>query len=599
MAKFVSERNIKFLLYELLNVEELTQYPLYQDHSKEIFDMVLEAGLKLGKEVFRPSFEEMDKNPPEFVDGKVTVHPDILPIMKACGDGGWIAASASYDMGGQQLPFMVSSICNFMFSAANYSASAFPFLTGASANLIEKFGAREMVETYVPKMYSGEWQGTMVMTEPQAGSSLSDLVTSAEPTDAGYYKIKGQKIFISCADYEGVENIVHVLLARVKGAPAGVKGLSLFLIPKNRVEDGEMVPNDFHVAGIYHKMGYRGAPLTQLSLGENDDCRGWLIGEENQGLRHMFILMNEARISVGMGATATASAAYYASMEYTQERTQGRKIESKDPNAPMVPIIEHADIKRMLLFQRAVVEGSLSLIMLCSKYSDLERVLEGDEKENVSLLLDLLTPVAKSYPSEMGIQSVSAGLQCLGGYGYCDEFPLELYLRDSRIHPIHEGTTGIHGMDLLGRKVVMKKGKAFQLYLEEVQKAVAEAESFEELKGMAQDLKSALENLQAVTLHLTSFAAKGEVEVFLADATLYLEYFGIISIAWQWLLQAVAAQKAINKGTSGDETDFYKGKLFTCRYFFSYELPKIQGLAQRLQTADGLTIEMNAAYFKD
>ena len=221
MAKFVSERNIKFLLYELFNAEELTQYPLYQDHSREIFDMVLQAALKLGKEVFRPSLEDMDKNPPEFVDGKVTVHPDVIPIMKACGDGGWIAASASYDLGGQQLPLMVSGLCRFVFGAANYSASAFPFLTMAGAELIAKFGTKEMIETYIPKMFSGDWQGTMVMTEPQAGSSISDLITTAEATDEGYYKIRGQKIFISCADYEGIENVVHVLLARVKGAPAG------------------------------------------------------------------------------------------------------------------------------------------------------------------------------------------------------------------------------------------------------------------------------------------------------------------------------------------------------------------------------------------
>ncbi len=599
MAKFVSERNINFMLYEMFNVEELTQYPLYQDHSKEIFDMVLQAGYKLGKELFRPSLEDMDQNPPEFVDEKVTVHPEIIPIMKACGEGGWIGASASYAVGGQQLPMTISGICRFIFSAANYSASAFPFLTSGSANFIEKFGTQEMIDTYVPKMFSGDWQGTMVMTEPQAGSSLSDLLTTAEPTDQGYYKMKGQKIFISCADYEGIENVVHILLAKVKGAPTGVKGLSLFLIPKNRIEDGEFVPNDFHVAGIYHKMGYKGAPLTQLSIGENDDCRGYLIGEENQGLKHMFVLMNEARIAVGMMATSTASAAYYASLEYTQERTQGRKIDAKDPTTPMVPIIEHADIKRLLLFQRAVVDGSFSLLTQCSIYADLEQVLEGEEKEKVSLLLDILTPVVKSYPSEMGIQSVSAGLQCLGGYGYCDEFPLELYLRDARIHPIHEGTTGIHGMDLLGRKVVMKKGKAFQLYLGEVQKVIADAEGLDELQGVARELQAALETLQAVTLDLTKLAGAGKVEEFLADATLYLELFGIITIAWQWLQQAVVAQKAVNQGATGDEADFYMGKLFTCRYFFSYELPKIAGLAKRLQTTDGLTTKMKTEYFKD
>ena len=309
--------------------------------------------------------------------------------------------------------------------------------------------------------------------------------------------------------------------------------------------------------------------------------------------------MNEARIGVGAGAAAIASAAYYAALEYTKTRLQGRKLSIKDPTLPQIPLIEHPDVKRMLLFQRSVIERALSLLMQSAKYADLAIVLTGEEKENNELLLDLLTPVAKSYPSEMGILSVSQGVQCLGGSGYCDDYPLEQYYRDVRIHPIHEGTTGIHALTLLGRNVIMKGGKAYKLYLEEVQKTIREAEKFGELEPYVRKLKQALEMLQQVTAYLMGVQKKETPEVFLADATLYLEFFGIISVAWQWLLQATAVVKALRNGPSGAEANFYNGKFFAFRFFFEYELPKIQGLAARLMHCDGLTVEMAPDLFSD
>jgi len=336
-----------------------------------------------------------------------------------------------------------------------------------------------------------------------------------------------------------------------------------------------------------------------LSMGENGDCRAYLVGEPHKGLMYMFQMMNEARIDVGLGAAAIASAAYYASLEYARERPQGRRVTSKDPTQPQIPIIQHADIRRMLLFQRAVVEGSMSLILQCAWYADLGRVLTGEEKEKYELLLDLLTPVAKSYPSEMGIPSVSAGVQILGGYGYCDEFPLEQFYRDVRIHPIHEGTTGIQGITLLGRNVTMKNGKAIKLFLGEVQATIIKAEEVPELKSYAQELKEVLDKLTKVTLHLIGIAQSKDPDVFLADSTLYLEFFGIVSVAWQWLLQALSIQKALNLKPSGIEADFYQGKFYTFRYFFRYELPKIEGLAKRLMDADGLTVEMKDSCFSD
>jgi len=598
--KFVSKRNLDFILYEVFDTESLNAYPWYSDHSRDTFDMVIETAIKIGTDIMYPALREMDERPPEYRDGEVFVHPVVKEFMLEAGTGGWLTASMSYEHGGQQLPEMINYICRFIFSAANYSLSVYPLLTAGAAHLIYSFGSDDLKKTYLDRMFSGEWQGTMALTETEAGSSLSDITTTAIPEDAGYYKIRGQKVFISSGKHNMAGNTVHLMLARIKGAPAGVKGISLFVVPEKRLTgSGSLEDNDVTCAGIYHKLGYRGSPITQLVMGDNNDCRGYLLGDPGRGLSYMFQMMNEARIEVGLGAAAIATAAYYAALEYTTERPQGRNILEKDPEKPQIPIIGHPDVKRMLLFQKAVTEGSLCLAMQLAKYQDMEKVTEGEEKERYGLLLDLLTPVVKTYPAEMGILSVSQGIQCLGGYGYCEDFPLELHYRDSRIHPIHEGTTGIQGMDLLGRKVVMKNGRAFQLFLEETGKAVAEASEMEKLSRMAEDLSAALEDLKAVTGHLTGFALKGQVDLFLADATLYLELFGITAIAWQWLLQAIAAQKALEQGPDRKNINFYTGKISAARYFFSYELPKTTGLLQRLRNTDSLTVDMKTEHFID
>jgi len=496
---------------------------------------------------------------------------------------------------------MIDNACNFVFAAANYSASVYPGLSKGAAGLILSFGSQALIDAYVPRLLSGEWQGTMALTEPQAGSSLTDITTTAEPTGDGHYLLRGRKMFISAADHDGVDNVVHLMLAKIPGGPPGVKGISLFVVPQNRVEsDGRLTPNDVSTTEIYHKMGYRGSPIVALSLGEAGDCRGYLVGEAHQGLRYMFQMMNEARLGVGMGATAIASAAYYAALEYTQERPQGRRLGEKDPAQPQVPIIEHADVKRMLLFQRAVVEGSLSLLTQCSRYADLARVLPpGEEKEKSELLLDILTPVAKSYPSEMGILAVSASLQCFGGYGYCEDFPVEQYYRDMRIHPIHEGTTGIHGLDLLGRKVTLHGGREFALYQAELAATIAAARDMADLSAYADQLDAALVELKRVTEHLLGLARTAGPERFLADATVYLEMFGLVTIAWQWLVQGLAARRALDGGCSAADANFYRGKLAALRYFFGYELPKTLGLGAVLTQADGLTVGLDNDLFVD
>lgn len=598
--KFFSERNLKFLLYEVFDIEGLAKIPYFEDHSRESFDMALETAARIGRDMLFPHFVEMDKEPPRLENGEVKVHPMIKDFLKECGDGGWLSSIFSYDVGGQQLPMTLAFACNFIFSSANFSAAVYAGLVTGAAHLILSFGTDELKEKYIPPMLEGRWGGTMALTEPQAGSSLGDVTCTAYPTEEGYYKLRGQKIFISGSDHDCVDNVVNMVLARTDGAPPGLKGLSLFLVPKLRIEgDGSLVRNDINVAGMYHKMGYKGCPILQLSMGDDDDCRGYLVGEENRGLFHMFQMMNEARLMVGVQAVSIASAAYYAALEYAKERPQGREIMEKDPLKSQIPIIEHADVKRMLLFQRAVIDGSLSLIFQSTKYEDLMRNGDEGDGERYKFLLDILTPVAKTYPSEMAIHSVSQGLQCLGGYGYCDEFPLEQYYRDVRIHPIHEGTTGIQGMDLLGRKVVMKDGRAFNYYLEELEKTMVEANKVEGLKPYAERLDKAVGVLKEVTASLVGFALKGEIERYLSDAVLYLEMFGLITVAWQWLLQGVAADKALKSNPAQADVKFYEGKLITMKYFFHYELPKIEGLASRLMEEEGITTKMEVDHFTD
>lgn len=597
MAKeYMSMRNLRFLLHEVLNVEQLTQYERYAEHTKEGFDMMLDSARQISDNLLFPIYTEMDEKKPEMGDGVVHVHPQIKDIMRETGESGWIVAQEDFHHGGQQMPATVYNAANFIFHAANTSAASYFGLTMGSAELISAFGSKELRETYMTKMFAGQWQGTMALTEPHAGSSLGDIYTTASEAADGSYRIKGQKIFISAGDHDGVENIVHLMLAKIDGAPAGTKGISLFVVPKFRPENGNLVPNDVFTAGFEGKMGMKGCPVAHLVMGDNADCHGWLVGEPNNGLRYMFQMMNGARISVGMMSSALSSAAYYASLEYANERPQGRTHSNRDVESPMEMIINYADVKRMLLFQKCVAEGGLALVCQCAFYADMVRVSEGADKEKYQLLLDLLTPMAKSYPAEMSVQSTSQGMQVLGGAGFCSDFPLQQYYRDTRINPIYEGTTGIQAMDLLGRKVTMKMGAAVMAFGAELQETIKAGMAVEALNPYATKLAGSAQKFQEVTMKLMGLAQSEAPEVFLADATLYLENAGILAVGWQWLKQALVVEAKLAENPSGEELNFYKGKQAAFEYFFEYELPKSIGLTKRLLSDYRLTLNLDVEY---
>lgn len=587
MATYFSRRNLQFLLHEVFEAEQLTQYPYFSDHDKETFDMVLDSVTHIADTLMYPYLKEVDKNQPDLKNGQVTVHPKIRQYLKEMGDAGLIGAGFSYEHGGQQVPLLVSSCIGFILMAAN-NGMMYTGLSSGAAHLITSFGSEELQKTYVGNMLSGKWQGTMALTEPQAGSSLSDVMATATPQEDGTYKIRGQKIFITAGDHDAADNIIHLLLARIDGAPKGTKGISLFVVPKYRL-DG--TSNDVTSTGVYHKLGQRGVPAMHLTYGEDDDCIGELLGQPHMGLPYMFQMMNDARIGVGMTGAAIATAAYHAALQYAKERPQSRRLNQKHAlDSPQTPIINHPDVRRMLLFQKAVTEGSLSLLLETARLFDLAHVTEGEEKENYNLLLEILTPMAKTYPSEMGLLATSQSVQTFGGYGFTEDFPVEQYYRDIRITPIYEGTTGIQAQDLLGRKMTMKGGKAAQLLFAEISKAIAEANTYDELKPYGDRMKAELKQAQEVMMTLMPHAMN-DVERYLSDATLFLEMLGNIVVAWQWLKQAtVATRTLLTQNPQGDELAFYEGKIHTMKYFFHYEIPKNLGLAVRLKDPEVLTI---------
>ncbi|MFD2568514.1 acyl-CoA dehydrogenase [Pseudotenacibaculum haliotis] len=593
--KYVDVDTLKYMLYDVHNLEGLLNRERFQDHDKESLDMFLESVKEFADREMFPYFKEMDEQPAYHKDGKVFVHNQVKTMMHKGGELGLISAPFDYDDGGLQIPLMTQTAAYYILDAANNHLPGYAALTQGAAELIVHFADEKLKETYVSKMLSGIWGGTMCLTEPQAGSSLSDVITKAIPTEEGYYHISGQKIFISGGDNDFAENVVHMVLARIEGAPKGTKGISLFVVPKNRLkQDGTLEWNDVTTVADFQKLGQKGYCTTHLGFGDKEDCRGWLVGEPNKGLHYMFMMMNAARIAVGRGASAIASAAYYASLEYANERPQGRKLSSdgkKNPDEKQTLIINHPDVRRMLLQQKSIVEGTMSLTLLAANYYDRTATATSpEEKEKYHQLLEMIIPIVKTYPSEAGIQAVNAGLQTLGGYGFCEDYILQQYYRDIRIFSIYEGTTGIQSQDLLGRKVPMKNGKVLELLSGEILKTIQEASAFEELKTHAQVLGGKLQLTQKVLGHLLPHAMQGNYERYLADASVFMEFMSLILMGWMWLDLGTHATRSLQEG--GDYShEFYNSKIHTMKYFYTYELPKTTGLSEILLNTESLTIK--------
>ena len=595
-SKYIDLSTVKFFMNIVQKLETVLEKDRFVDHDLESVNLYVESVKQFADRELFPYFKEMDENPAHYKDGSIHVHQQVEKMMKEGGSMGLISAPFNYEDGGLQLPLLVHTAANYILDAANNHLPGYSGLTSGAAELIVEFASKDLKEKYTPKMLTGEWGGTMCLTEPQAGSSLSDIVTSATPIEDGKYKISGQKIFISGGDHQYADNIVHLLLARIDGAPAGTKGISLFVVPKMRIQDnGELLFNDVTTVADFEKMGQKGYCTTHLSFGDKDDCQGYLVGEENKGLNYMFLMMNGARIAVGRGASAIACGAYYASLEYANERPQGRKLSSdgtKNLKDKQSLIIEHPDVRRMLLLQKSMVEGSMNLIFKAAKYYDLQHNSTDDkEKHKYHTLLEMIIPVVKTYPSEAGIYSINNGLQVLGGYGFCSDFILQQYYRDIRISSIYEGTTGIQSQDLLGRKMMLNNGEGAKLLLDEIKMTIEKADQDDELKKWASSLNDQLDQSQKILFHLMPFALKGDYERFLADASIFMEFFSLILVGWSWLEIGVATKYALSSNNSTLDSKFYQGKLDALEYFYVYELPKTKGLAEILLHPSSVTIK--------
>ncbi|MGB7382487.1 MAG: acyl-CoA dehydrogenase [Rhodococcus sp. (in: high G+C Gram-positive bacteria)] len=595
MTDVLSRRDLDFLLYEWLDVESLTSAKRFAEHSKDTFDAVLDLCADIAHEHFEPHNKLSDATEPRMrPDGTVEMIEDVKAALDVYSAAGLIAGQFDEALGGMQLPTTVARAAMAWFQAANASTSAYPFLTMANANLIATYGTAEQIDHYVRPMLEGKYFGTMCLSEPQAGSSLADITTRAVKQDDGSYRITGTKMWISGGDHELTENIVHLVLAKAAGGGPGVKGISLFVVPKY-LPDG--VRNDVTLVGLNHKMGNRGTTNTLLNFGDgtnavagNDAAGavGYLVGEEHRGLSYMFHMMNEARIGVGFLAISLGYVGYLKSLDYAKVRTQGRPLGAKDPSSPPVALIEHADVRRMLLAQKSYVEGALALGLYSSRLVDEQDSTDNDRiKSESTLLLDVLTPIAKSWPSHWCLEANSLAIQIHGGYGYTRDYDVEQYYRDNGLNPIHEGTTGIQGLDLLGRKVTMQGGAGLLLLGSRLTETVERARGASgDTVEFAARLESSWNDIVTVTAALWS---TGDPAVALANSTVYLEAMGHIVIAWMWLEQLTAVE-----GKSGD---FYDGKRRAARYFFVYELPKVAPQLALLSSLDRTTLDMKPEWF--
>lgn len=599
----LNPRDIEFQLYEVLGAGALTERARYADHSRETFDAVIETARRLAETELLPHHRESDEHEPFVRDGKVVTPDAVKRAIAAMAEAGFIAASHDYDVGGMQLPHVISTAALLWFDAANIATSSYAMLAAGVANLVATFGNESQRERFLAPLLTGKYLGTMALTEAEAGSSLADLRTRATSAGEGFapdsYRITGTKMWISGGEHELSENIVHMVLTRIDGAPPGVRGISLMLVPRYReTADGQLVSNGVALGGLIHKMGWRGTTSTILNFGEHEPCIGELVGEAHRGLGYMFQMMNEARIGVGRAGTAMGYAAYRHALEYARTRRQGRLPGEKDPARPPVAIVEHPDVRRMLLAQKTIAEGALSLILECARIVDEEHTsLDDDERREQSALLEILTPVAKAWPGEACQEAISLAMQTLGGYGFAREYPIEQYYRDNRLNPIHEGTNGVQALDLLGRKVRQDDGAGFKALVRRMRATARDAKDIDGIAALSAELGVAVDRFERVTVVLLQVTSTTEPARALANASVYLDLVSRTVVAWLWLRQATVATRALAASPHVSDTDFYLGKLQAARYWFGWELPRTEQLAALLERADATPFEMQDAWF--
>jgi butyryl-CoA dehydrogenase len=601
---------LDFLLHDWLRVDELTARGRFADHSRETFGSVLDTCERIAREKYEPFNRLVDTEEPRFDGEKVILPQATHEAWKAYAESGMLSAAQAYEIGGMQLPYTVEAAANTFFAKASVSIGS-GMLTVGNANLLMAHGTPRQQQVFALNEFSGRWAGTMCLSEPQAGSSLSDVATRAVPDGDGSeadplgprYRLTGHKMWISAGEHELTENIVHLVLAKIPGPDGkpvpGTRGISLFIVPKKLVDtDGQLTGerNDVALAGLNHKCGWRGTTNTLLNFGEGRypvrggaGAIGYLVGQPGEGLRCMFHMMNEARIGVGLAATMLGMAGYEASLAYARQRPQGRPMREggKDASRPQVPIIQHADVKRMLLAQKAYSEGALALALYCARLVDEQHTGAPEAAADAALLLEVLTPIAKSFPSQWCLEANSLAIQVLGGYGYTRDFPVEQYWRDNRLNMIHEGTHGIQALDLLGRKVVMQGGAGLKLLATRITDTLQRAGQAEGLAELAGELGGALQRLGAAT---KAAWASGVPEEALANATPYLQAFGHVVIAWIWLDVALAARGQADEARR-------QGAGAACRYFFAYELPLVDAWLRVVSTREPVCREMDDAWF--
>lgn len=597
MAQILADRrDIDFVLHEQLKVESLVKHTRFSEFNRKAVDMIISEARNLAVKEILPTQVDGDRIGVHFDNGKVTVPESFHKAWKAIRDGEWLAMIEDPEWGGQGMPRLVASVAASYLMSANFAFMMYAGLTHGAGELIETFGTDKLKKLFLKKMFSGEWTGTMLLTEPEAGSDVGALTTSAKLNPDGTYSITGNKIFVSGGEHDMASNIIHPVLARIEGAPAGTAGISLFIVPKIWVNDDGSLgePNDAVCTGIEEKMGIHGSTTASIALGSKGKCRGLLLGEANKGMRAMFMLMNNARLMVGDQALSCASASYMHSLNYARTRIQGRNLnQMMDKHAPAVPIIQHPDVRRMLMIMKIYVESLRSLsayVAFC--FDGIETTADPEEKTRLQGIIDFLIPIQKAYTSERAFDVCSLGVQVYGGYGYIREYPVEQLMRDCRITSIYEGTNGIQAMDLFARKLGQNGGRPIIDLGDEIRRAIGAAAEVERTAGMAEKMEQVLLRLEEVARHMGMTAMYGNLMTAAAHAHPFLEVCGDVVVGWMLMWRARVAAEALAAGAKEKDAAYYEGQLKNAEFYTQIMLPVTMGRIEAILSGSSVAVDI-------